>query len=243
MRKIIIISLALNIMSFTGAGLFLHAKGTPWIAAKWSRMIHPSVACSPRNVREDIFQHLAITTHDTVIVGDSLVNLGEWSELMNDPHVKNRGISGDTTTDVLARLDTITRGHPNTIVLMVGINNFQSGYSVERSVSEYRQIINRIKTESPNTRIIAIRVLPVNPTLYRQYISSDHPEIMPPDQNQIEKFLNRIWMTAKPVPCPLYNLPGLLTQQGYLDERYTFDGLHLNGAGLRIVADTIKKAM
>ncbi|WP_317110333.1 hypothetical protein [Chroococcidiopsis sp. SAG 2025] len=57
-------------------------------------------------------------------MGDSLTDECEWSELLENPHIKNRGISGDTTMGVLNRLEDIVSSQPAKIFIMIGINNF-----------------------------------------------------------------------------------------------------------------------
>lgn len=45
--------------------------------------------------RATLFEELPVTSKDIIFLGNSITNGGEWSELLNNKHVKNRGISGD----------------------------------------------------------------------------------------------------------------------------------------------------
>lgn len=45
--------------------------------------------------------------YKTMMLGDSITDEGRWDELLNINTVQNRGISGDTTSGVLERLDSI----------------------------------------------------------------------------------------------------------------------------------------
>lgn len=73
--------------------------------------------------RASLFESLPVTSEDIIFIGNSITDGGEWHELFNNPHVKNRGISGDTTQGVFDRLDAIVNGQPAKIFLMIGINN------------------------------------------------------------------------------------------------------------------------
>lgn len=47
--------------------------------------------------RVSLFEQLPISSDDILFIGNSITDGGEWSELFQNSHVKNRGISGDTT--------------------------------------------------------------------------------------------------------------------------------------------------
>ena len=58
------------------------------------------------------FEELAVTPGDTVFLGDSITEGGSWHELFPDSSVRNRGIGGDVTAGVLARIDQVRLGQP-----------------------------------------------------------------------------------------------------------------------------------
>lgn len=62
-----------------------------------------------------------MTSKDIIFLGNSITNGGEWSELLNNKHVKNRGISGDICMGVYDRLDAVLKGKPAKIFLLIGI--------------------------------------------------------------------------------------------------------------------------
>jgi len=47
-----------------------------------------------------LFKSLPQTRNNIIFIGDSITDGGEWSELFNDIHIKNRGISGDISAGV-----------------------------------------------------------------------------------------------------------------------------------------------
>mgnify|MGYP000061554644 CR=1 FL=1 len=64
-----------------------------------------------------------ISTDEIIFLGNSITDIGEWTEVWQDIHVKNRGISGDNTFGVLARLDEVVSSKPSKIFIMIGIND------------------------------------------------------------------------------------------------------------------------
>src|SRR5262245_42410399 len=66
--------------------------------------------------------------HDSIVfLGDSITELCHWSELLQNPSVLNRGIGGDTTQDILNRVDQIYRLRPQKLFLMIGVNDLIQG--------------------------------------------------------------------------------------------------------------------
>lgn len=62
--------------------------------------------------RATLFEVLPTSKKDIIFLGNSITNGGEWAELLGNPHVKNRGISGDRADTMLDRLHVITKGQP-----------------------------------------------------------------------------------------------------------------------------------
>ncbi len=53
------------------------------------------------------FNTLPQSKDDIIFLGNSITDGDEWSELFDDNHIKNRGISGNITAGVIHRLDGI----------------------------------------------------------------------------------------------------------------------------------------
>ena len=113
--------------------------------------------------RATLFEQLPVSADDILFVGNSITDGGEWGELFQNPRVKNRGISGDTTWGVYDRLSVLTQGKPAQIFLLIGINNVPQGESADSIAAGVRRIVKKIKDESPRTEILVQSVLPVTP--------------------------------------------------------------------------------
>src|SRR5215472_17420528 len=71
------------------------------------------------------------TYASTVMIGDSLTDGAEWKEMFPGTAVVNRGVDGDTTAGVLRRMDGITSARAKKAFIMIGINDFKEGRTVD----------------------------------------------------------------------------------------------------------------
>ncbi len=175
--------------------------------------------------RQTLFEHLPDGRREILFVGDSITDGGEWSEMFRNRRIKNRGISGDVTDGVLERLHEVLSSRPAKLFLMIGINDLSRGKSQEYVIKNIKEIIGRIRRESPRTKIYLQSILPVNPT-YEKFSTHTNktPEI---------KYINRtLSVYAREVGIVYINLfSSFSTDDETLNPEYTNDGLHLTGAG------------
>jgi len=120
-------------------------------------------AAQPRywHQRASLFKVLPTSPKDIIFLGDSINDGCEWHELFSNPHVKNRGISGDTTLGILERLDTITAGKPHKIFLMIGTCDIARAITPSNISLNVEKIIKIVRAKSPHTKIYLQSVLPV----------------------------------------------------------------------------------
>lgn len=97
-------------------------------------------------VKEYYFMNLYSHPTDVVFAGDSITAYCPWNELYPELSVKNRGIGSDSTTCLLSRLDSIIKTEPSKIFIMIGVNDFAYGYSVEEAYQNYLMIIVKKRT-------------------------------------------------------------------------------------------------
>ncbi len=169
-------------------------------------------------LRMDLFAATPLAVGDIVFLGDSLTEGAEWNELFPDLPVRDRGISGDTTAGVLQRLGTITSARPAAVFLLIGTNELGPALDPAPSLARQREILARIRRESPDTRVFVQSLLPRAVAL-RERVESYNAA------------LREICQEAGATWIDLY--PGFLAPDGSLRDELTFDELHLNGAGYR----------
>ena len=79
-----------------------------------------------QKMRASQFDLLPRPQAHVVFLGDSITEHGNWNEWFPATPLVNRGISGDTTAGVLARLDTAI-DNPLAVFLLIGTNDLAFG--------------------------------------------------------------------------------------------------------------------
>jgi lysophospholipase L1-like esterase len=174
--------------------------------------------------RTNQFALLNVSEGNILFVGSSLTQYGNWNELFNSKCL-NRGIGGDDSYGVLNRVEDLIRNKPSKIFIMIGINDLGRGASIDQILSNYREIIKKVKDGSPKTKIYIQSVLPVNNTIRDQHRKNSDILLL---DAQIEKLSNETGLTY-------INLYPLFTDsKGEMDLKLSADGIHINGAGYLI---------
>ena len=175
--------------------------------------------------RELLFEAMPTSENDIIFLGNSITDGGEWCELFQNANCKNRGISADITQGVLNRLETITKGQPAMVFLMIGTNDMNWGFSNDTIVMSIREIVQRIKTESPRTRIVVQSILPTNDCYgYFEGHTKRYADVP-----VINGMLNTMAEEEGVTYLDLYSR--FANEEGKLNPKYSNDGLHINGDG------------
>jgi lysophospholipase L1-like esterase len=153
-----------------------------------------------------------------VFLGDSLTFGCEWRELFgNEALILNRGIGGDTSAGVLKRADSVAALKPLAVFLMIGTNDAPSlGYRPSDTVENHRAIVQRILHDSPETKIYEESILPSRVPRFNQWSAETNEGIRRLADGKSVIYLN---------------LRDAFLENGELSNRFTSDGLHLNGSG------------
>ena len=185
--------------------------------------------------RELLFEAMPTSENDIIFLGNSITDGGEWCELFQNPNCKNRGISGDITPGVLNRLETITKGHPAMVFLMIGTNDMNWGIDNDSIARSVREVVQRIKQESPRTQIIVQSILPTN-DCYGLFTGHTKRYADVPVINGMIKT-----MTEEEGVDYLDLYSRFANAEGKMNPYYSNDGLHLNGNGYLLWKEIIEQ--
>lgn len=191
--------------------------------AQEKSVIDSSYANNHYKQRLAFFKQMPDDKKEIIFLGNSITEAGEWQELIPGKSVKNknRGIGGDNTFGVLARLSDVTTYKPKRIFLLIGINNIGRGLPIEVISNNYKRIIQQIKSESPRTKLFVQSVLPMNEKMLKA-------EYLKNKKDSVAKLNESIQAIAKVEGIEYINLhPVFADEQGGLKDIYTMDGLHL----------------
>lgn len=112
--------------------------------------------------RSAYFHSLPDRKGEIIFLGNSITEAGRWNDILPDLPVANRGISGDISFGVVARLDEIVSSRPAKVFLMIGVNDLKREIPAQYIIRNYRLIVEGIRKASPKTKIYLQSMLPVN---------------------------------------------------------------------------------
>ena len=173
--------------------------------------------------RASLFDTLGVDSTNVVFFGNSLTNGCEWSELLDMPNAVNRGISGDIVQGLIDRAESVTKGQPAKIFILIGVNDLSHDVTPD-SISRATEIlIDKIQAESPRSQIYLQSMLPFNLNFGRYKALTGHEQDV-----VIGNELNKAMCARKGIPyIDLYSL--MVDENGNLRADLTNDGLHLLG--------------
>ncbi|MBW4472366.1 MAG: lysophospholipase [Stenomitos rutilans HA7619-LM2] len=182
----------------------------------------------------------------TVLAGDSL-SLWFPPDLLPQGSVwLNQGISGETSFGLLRRLKLFDRTQPETVFVMIGINDLIRGLSAETLLANYREIMLHLRKAHPQAQIVVQSILPhAGSRLPRSPIlSSPLPNqqlalwesrlaIMP--NRRIQQLNQTLAAMAKAEGLDYLDLyPFFTDANGDLAADLSTDGLHLSVKGYQV---------
>jgi lysophospholipase L1-like esterase len=157
----------------------------------------------------------------TVILGDSHALWFPIDRLARDRFWLNQGLSGDTSAGVLKRISTFVDCRPDTIHVMVGINDLRKGKSDKEILSNLQQIMQKLRQQHPNAQIFVHSILPTR--------------LAAIPSNRVRWLNYNIASLTKQESVNYLNLqPAFTDADGTLRRNLTTDGVHLNARGYQV---------
>lgn len=219
MKKALIISIAINcllVLFFIGKRIYYTYGNKPAPTADWREVAHKQT--------NGLYSTMRIDSTDIVFVGNSLTFAFPVTELFG-PDCKNRGINGNTTAQILSRIQAIAECKPRKIFVEAGINDIYVGLSVDSIYTNYVSILRQIRNVSPNTCV---------------YVQSVFPNMKEKNKSIVD--LNSMIKNY----CDLHGIVYIdiyskLLAGDRLNKELTEDDTHLNGKGYQIWKEAIER--
>lgn len=182
-----------------------------------------------------------------VFLGNSITQgLLRHTDKLSGNNIVNRGISGDHTDGVLARLEEIIHYKPKAVFLLIGVNDlFEDNRSRPERTPEYVAnniflISDIINKKSPNTKIYTQTIIPINNNQYlteKPNIEFLHVDYSPSINEQINE-VNKILKSN--LSLNIIDLHStFLNEDLQLNPKFSTDGVHLNDLGYQNWIDII----
>ena len=196
------------------------------------------------------FKNAPIGKNKIVFLGNSIMQGGgDWNHRYKSHNIVNRGISGDYTEGILKRLDEIIFYKPNSVFLMIGINEFFADNSekpevnpenVAKNILKIGDIINK---NSPNTKIFIHTILPINNDQYVKVKKVNYNFLqnsyIPSINSQVQKTNSILESNGQYEVIDLHSV--FIDKALKLNTDLSSDGVHLNENGYNLwVQKTMK---
>ena len=164
---------------------------------------------------------------EVAFLGDSLTDGCDLCLYYPNYVTSNRGIGGDTTTDVLGRLSySVYDLKPQTIVLLIGGNNLKTMFN------DYEDILSDLKENLPDTKVILVSLTAMG------LDHKDKNKIAIENNKRIVELATKYNYYYVNVFDDLYN-----ASTGEIYHEYTTDGLHFTNEGYLVVTSIINNKL
>lgn len=168
----------------------------------------------------------------TVLAGDS-ISLWFPNDLLPEGRTwLNQGISGETSAGLLKRLSLFDQTEPETIFVMIGINDLLRNVSNQTADQELlenqRQIITALKKDHPQSQIVVQSILPHA----AESVWEGRDRLLALSNQRIQEINEQLETLARQEGVYFLDLyPLFADPQGDLRPELSTDGLHLSPMG------------
>lgn len=166
------------------------------------------------------------TRLNVVFIGDSLTARWDLETYFPGKAYVNKGVSGETSTQVLARFQAdVIALHPDEVLILIGINDIMRGTLLDTVESNISAMVSAAK--SAGIKPIVCTVLPVGPS-----IAAYNTQIVMLDT----------WIRSQQVTVSDYY--SAIQQGGMLPSALTIgDDLHVNAAGYTVMSGVVSQVI
>lgn len=170
--------------------------------------------------------------HLNILAGDSLSLWFPADLLPSEKTWLNQGISGEVSAGLLQRLTLFESTQPETIFVMIGINDLIRGVSDQEILRNYRRILRRLRRTHPQSQIVVQSILPHGG---EESTWEGRDRLLSIPKERIQALNQELEVMAREQEAKFFDLHSLFTDdRGYLRPELSTDGLHLSRQGYLI---------
>ena len=160
---------------------------------------------------------------DVAFLGDSLTDGYDLAKYYPQFKTANRGIGGDTTHGLEARLQvSVYDLKPKVAVMLIGANNMDTMFE------NYENILMGLQKNLPDTKIVLVSLTSMSMEWGRKNHLAAYNNVL------IRKLADKYGFTFVDMYAPLLDLT-----TGQLRDSYTTDGGHLTHAGYEVFTENL----
>jgi lysophospholipase L1-like esterase len=172
-----------------------------------------------------------------MLMGDSLIRMGNWKKLLNRSDVSNQGRGGDTLSQIYERLKQL--GHTTATILFIGGGtNDLPPSNAESLFADYQEIIKFIRAK-PLIPVV-ISLVYISPQAAKKYPwRADWRAI----NSQIASLNEKLKAFCAREKIDFIDLNSCLSDPVQLKATYTTDGVHFTESAYRIWANEMMRIL
>lgn len=183
--------------------------------------------------KNTIYSYLPIDSDDIVMLGDEIIDFGEWADFFQDTCMINRGIMFEGSPHTLYRIDGIANATPWKIFVSTGLQDIkrasddQASQAADSVIANVKEIFRRAHALSPNTELYFISIL-----ADRQVSDAGVVAVAKANKHIREAAESTNGFT-------FVDISNMADASGRMAEEYTYDGRSLNGLGYQKVVEKV----
>jgi lysophospholipase L1-like esterase len=174
-----------------------------------------------------------------VFLGDSITDMWKLQQYFAGKPYVNRGIGGQTTPQMLARIyPDVINLHPAVVVILAGTNDIARNTgpaTIEMIEDNFRAMVELLQKH--NIAVVLCSITPVSD--YTQFKQSAHRP--PTDIRALNEWLKEYAKQIHAVYADYFT--ALADPSGFLKEGHSMDGLHPNDKGYALMAFIVQTAI
>lgn len=222
-KKWFIIAISVLVVLALGAGLYFGVLKPRQEKAQWDKMVAQYREAKFAQYRQENAQYGDYEV-EVAFLGDSLTDGYDLQKYYPQYITANRGIGGDTTFDLQARLQlSVYDLKPQVAVMLIGANN------QETMLQNYEDILIGLKNNLPQTKVVLLSLTAMG---------SDHWGSKNPmaayNNVSIKLLAEKYGFTYVDLFTPLYDV-----SIGEVYAGYTIDGGHFTHEGYTVITSLL----
>lgn len=170
-----------------------------------------------------------------LMLGDSQVEMANWYDLFQGRFaIRNAGLSQAKIADVSKLAESTPRIQPAIVLLFCGINDLGAGHSADDAFADYIQLLNQV-CKGRSHRVMVISIMPVA----ERRLGEGSKDL----NTKVHALNAKLQRHCEQAGIAFVDVSPGITQNGFLREDMTWDGLHLNPAGYHHLAASIQRSL
>ena len=191
-------------------------------------------------INKSKLESIKVQDENIVFFGDSITEGYNVKEFFDEYRVVNSGISGNTTNDLINRIDSdLYDYNPSVVIIQIGTNDLRANIKDEEIINNLKTIIKGIRKNRKNASILIESIYPLNRDMDTEYWNGVNEEYNNKHIIKLNKDIKELCKKEHIKYIDVYT--SLLDDNKNLKEIYSKEGLHLTDLGYYKVTKIIKK--